>query len=255
MKSLLSILLILSVVAMSLAGGHKKRKSHKSHSRKLNKLSPNNVYYKFSVGLTEQLGGNPKDIEGCLAADWKSEASTDTKTSLPAFEGMGAVLKKVHEFLGESIESSCKFHNDVKDFFKKKLGVRRHRRVFTQVKKHHKGPFDDIVPLTKELHLKTKELLSSPLVVKSLSLIKCLKETKTAVAGLITTVTNYINNQDKMISNLSGFIDILVESACRWHEMRDAIKFLKEGLETVDNLAKWFAFGQFLGKFIKTVGV
>ncbi len=249
-KTLVSYILLVNILFFitSKKAGFKARRRHK--------ISPNNIYYKFTIGLVEQMAGNQKDIESCIPADWKTEASTDAKTSTPALEGSGGVLGYILKFLGTAIDVACKFKNDVKDYFKKKAGVRRYRRVFIQLKKVHglRNPFDDIVAKVKELYQKIKDLLNSPLVKKTIEFIKCIKTAKTAVVGLINTVTNFIAKISKMVSGLAGFIEVAVDLICKWKDFRDAITYLKNGLKATDNLAKWNNFGQFVGKLIHTIG-
>lgn len=252
MKSKTCLILTLLMAVLIMTNGIR----HKHRVRKYTRLSPNNVYFRFAQGLVEQMAGNPKDIESCLPGDWKSEASTDTKTSAPSVEGNGGVLEKVLKYLGLAIDVACKFKNDVKDFFKKKLGIRRFRRVYIQLQKVNgqRNPFDDIVNYCKELYQKFKDFLNSPLVKKAIEFVKCLKTIKTAVVGFINTITNFVSNVTKLVSGLAGFIDVTVDLICMWKDFRDAINFLQTGLKATDNLAKWNSYGKFLGKIVHTIG-
>ena len=251
-KTLISIFLLLCVIFLNSC-----TKVHlRTHNHRRVKISPDNIYVKIMDGCTEHMAGNVKDVESCLPADWKSEAATETSSSASAFEGVGDVLIIINKYLGESMDETCKFAPDVKAFFKKKAGVRRYRKVFVELKKVHgrKGAFDDIAPHTQTLFQKIKDLMNSPLVLKIIEVMNCMKAIKTTVVGYINTVTNFEANRTKMISGLSGFIDVLINMVCKWKDFRDAINFLSDGLKATDNVAKWGFYGKFFGKLVSVIG-
>lgn len=234
-----------------------KKSSHRARKhRRIEKINEKNIYLKFTQGVIEQMGGDPKDIESCLPADWKSESSTDGKASITAFEHCGGALAKIAPFLSVGIDSACKFKNDVKDFSKKKLGVRRYRRVFVQLQKvnNKRNPFDDIVTHFGDMHEKVKEMLDSPLAKKAIEVANCLKDSKTASVGFINTVKGFKKRHTKLNSGLPGFIDIMVDVNCRWRRFKESINFLSDGTKNNDNEKKYRNFGRFLGKFIKIAG-
>jgi len=173
-----------------------------------------------------------------------------------AITPLASDLDNILKYLGIAIDVACNFKKDVKDFFKKKLGVRRYRRVFIQLRKVNgrRNPFDDIVNYCKDLFQKFKDFLNSPLVKKAIEFVKCLQAAKTAVVGFINTIKGFITNVTNLVSGLSGFIEVTVDLICKWKDFRDAINYLSTGLKATDNLEKWNNYGKFLGKIIHTIG-
>lgn len=250
MKSkFLVVFCLFSVLSMTLA------KITNTFHRKTT-LNADNLYYNYIVGVTEIAGGNLKDVESCMPANWKNESYTEiTQASIPIEAGT-TIFQKLDSHLTEGIDTACKFKNDVIEFFKKKEGLSSYRRVFISLHTINgaKTPFDDIVPLTKKLFRKLKDMLNSEIFHKTVEVLKCLKTNKTAVVVFTNTVTNFIGNNIKLLSGLEGFIENLIELACQRKDFRDAISFLITGVKATDKVQKWKNYGQFFGKLVELLG-
>jgi len=245
-KAIIILFLSLSVLSICFANEHSLKNDRKR------KISPNNPYYKFAHGCVEQIGGNVKDIDSCLAADWKSETSTEMTACTGVFEAAIDEYKKISKFLNPELDSSCQFKAQVKEFLKKKTGVRRFRKVFTEAKT--KSAFDDIAPLLQTLYNKTKDLLNCALTVKLNEHLVCHKSIKTATVGFINTITNLEANIKIMIGGISGFIDIFTEAICRHKELSDAFNFMFEAVKATDIAFKSENFGKGICLMFKDFG-
>ena len=96
--------------------------------------------------------------------------------------------------------------------------------------------------------------MNSPLVLKIIEVMNCMKAIATTVVGYINSVTNFLASRTKMISSLSSFIDILINMICKWNDFRKSIAFLSDGLKSTDNVAKWGSYGKFFGKLVSVIG-
>jgi len=252
MKCLKLILLISYIILISSSTSHLNRKDDKN-------LNQNN-YYKWAEGIVEQLGGDKKDIESCLPGEWKvSPKATDDQKSLPSFESdpTKEIFGLIEKNLVVSLDIACKFLPNVKDFFKKKAGVRRFKKVFAQLKKiksHDTNPFDPLSEKTKETYNVFKEIETCPLVKKTNTFLGCMKTGSGAIPGLINSINNFEKHRQPMIDSLAGFIDVYIPMICRWKEFKDALIFHKNAIESTDTLSKWHNLGCFWGKLIHNAG-
>jgi len=250
MKSkFLVVFCLFSVLSMTLA------KITNTFHRKTT-LNADNLYYNYIVGVTEIAGGNPKDVESCMPANWKNESSTEITVASRPIEAGAPIFQKLNSHLSEGLDRACKFKKDVIEFFKKKEGLSSYRRVFISLQTINgaKNPFDEINPLTKTLFRKLKDMLNSGFFHKTVEVLKCLKNTKTAVVGFINTVTNFKGNHRKLLSGLAGFIENFIELACQRKDFRDAINYLITGVKATDKVQKWKNYGQFFGKLVELLG-
>jgi len=211
-------------------------------------------YFKFTAGVIEQINGNAKDIDECLPGDWKDpKGSQDDVKTMPSFDQIQDICLFIEKNLEVSLDVGCKFKENVKDFFKKKAGVRNfsRRRIFLN---NDNNPIDNLSEKTKDIFEKFRELMSAPLTKKTDAFLTCIKSAKGVNPGVVNTINNFEKNKEKFTTTLSTFVDIFIECVCNWKNFKDSFIFYKNALTAKDNLEKWNKLGQFYGKLIHIMG-